>query len=243
MDIQQALELLDAKKDTECKHFNEKLIASAYPIQGVRVPFVRLLAKEFIKENLASGTLSPQEAREKLKSITSQFVPKTYEQVLFLGFLLSFEKDINALMESFTAFLPLIDNWAVCDMVVSSLKIFKKHREEVLCNYQGLATSPQTFHRRVLAVMLMDFFLCDEYIDKALQLLVMISNGEYYVDMAVAWAFATAAINYFDKVYEIISSDMVSDFLKRKTINKAVESFRIKDENKNKLKQLRKLFR
>ncbi len=215
-----ALSRLADKKYLE---FNKRLISSSYPMLGVRIPDIRATAKELLKARKADGVLSKP--------------PVWHEEVILHGLIMAQRLDAN---EAFFRILPFFDNWASCDTVVLSLKGIKRTREKFLSRAQGLYCG-STFERRALIVALLGFYLCDGFIDRAIELTLRADNGEYYVSMAAAWLLATAMINYPEKVIPLISNGRIREETARRTIQKALDSYRITPELKERLRLLRGL--
>ena len=136
-------------------------------------------------------------------------------------------------------FVGLIDNWAVCDGCCSNLKFTEKNRE-IMLDFISHYINKSQFETRFAVVMLMSYYLCDEYIDKALELMLTVNFGEYYSDMAVAWALASAMVNYPEKVLAIIEGNNLPVWVHNKTIQKCRESYRITKEMKSYLNTLKR---
>lgn len=209
--------------------FQSKLIPTNYEIEGIRIPLLRKLV----------SSLTASELDEALKA--TEF--RTFEEVLAYGFAVGKLKDREQTKEKIDFLLPRMDNWAHVDCITSSLKIVEKNREYFLNAFEHFKTDEGEFTKRFLAVMLMDYYLTDEYIDRALKIYREISEGQYYVDMAVAWALSVVLVKYFDRGVEELKSGAYGDFTHNKAIQKAVESFRLSDEQKAYLRTLKRKLR
>ena len=140
-------------------------------------------------------------------------------------------------MDEVCRFLPYVDNWATCDQL--SPKVFRKHRPELLEHIREWIASGETYTVRFAVGMLMEHFL-DESFDPAFpEMVAAIRSEEYYVRMMIAWYFATALAKQYDAVLPYIRDRRLDDWNHQKTIQKAVESYRIPDERKVLLKSLR----
>lgn len=212
-------EFLLENADRKYLQFNKRLINSKYPMIGVRTPVLRRYALTVSRNGLADDFLSR--------------TPEYYEEVLLNGFLRAEKDDVIA---NFGAFLPYIDNWAVCDMVVSSFSGIKKIREEFLAEFSRLRSGGE-FERRALLVALKCFYLNDEYIGRALKLAAETDCDRYYVSMAAAWLLAEAMVNYYDKVKPLMTGRVFGEQTVCRAAKKAAESFRIDDIKKAWLKQ------
>ncbi|MBR3351419.1 MAG: DNA alkylation repair protein, partial [Erysipelotrichaceae bacterium] len=132
------------------------------------------------------------------------------------------------------------DSWNLIDSFVSTVKP-KVREREVLWNYLDyIKYSDRPFTVRFVLVMMLNSYLDDEHIDEVLRYTESIQSDHYYVTMAQAWLLATAYINYDDKVNEILERGKLNKFTHNKTIQKAIESYRISDEDKERLRRMRK---
>lgn len=192
---------------------------------GIRLPLLKKLAKE-----LAKG-----DWRAYLKNACDDY----FEETMLQGFVLGFVKaDIEEILPYVEMFIPKINNWSVCDSFCANFKLAAKEREKMwtfLMNYrEGLE-----FEQRVVAVMLMDHFLTEEYIDRVTEELVSLDNPGYYTKMAVAWAVATAYAKFPDKTRTIIEERRLDTWTHNKAIQKMIESYRVTEEDKTYLKALK----
>jgi len=219
---------LQAFADSDYKAFNEKLIPTNYAVMGIRMPMLKKLAKE-IAVSAKVGTY--------LKN--AEFT--TYEHILLNGLVLAQLKKLS--LETIFEYLdPLIlkfDNWAHVDTVISSMKILGKYPEEVLTHFSPLKTDEGEFTKRVFVIIQMDYFLKDSYINETLKQLSEVPQGQYYVDMAIAWAISYGLIKYYDKTLPWLEQKKFSKFVHNKAIQKARESYRISLEVKEFLNELK----
>ena len=192
---------------------------------GVRVPEVRKLAKSYSKD---------KECQEFLKKLPHQY----YDENMLHGLLLSEMKDYDACISAVDIFLPYVDNWAVCDIMAP--KVFKKHKEELLEKIKIWATSDQVYTCRFGLEMLMTHFLDEDYKPEYLEIAAGVHSEEYYVNMMIAWFFATALAKQWDTTILYITENRLSEWVHNKTIQKARESYRITDEQKKFLKGLKR---
>ena len=206
-------------KDEGYKNFHKKLMPTVNPdkIIGVRIPLLRKLAKEL------SGT---DEAKEFLNKLPHTY----YEENNLHAFLIEGIKDFDRCIEEAERFLPYIDNWATCDSFRPS--VFKNNKEKLIEKIREWIKSDKTYTVRFAIVSLMTYFLGADYKKNYSDLALSAVNGEYYVDMAVAWYFATAMSTNYGDVIGYIEEGKLSDFVHNKTIQKARESLRITKEQK-----------
>lgn len=193
-------------------------------IIGVRVPALRQIAK-LMKD-------SPE--AEKFM----RFLPhKYYDENMLHALLLSELKDYFECAAAVKAFLPYIDNWAVCDIL--SPKSFRRHRAELIEEIKKWTASEAVYSCRFGIGMLMTHFLGDAFKQEYLNIPASVSSSEYYVNMMIAWFFATALAKQWDAAIGYIENGKLGDWVRNKTIQKAVESRRISPAQKEYLRQLR----
>lgn len=213
-------------QDITYRDFQAKLLPTRTPqtIIGVRTPILRALAKTLYKENDFADFLS-------------DLPHKYFEEDQLHAFLICEIKDFARCMEELNAFLPFVDNWATCDQM--SPKVFKKHRAELLEQIKIWLSSSGTYTVRFAVGMLMQHFL-DEDFDLAYPKLVLaIHSEEYYVKMMIAWYFATALAKQYEAVLPFLENQGLEPWTHNKAIQKALESDRIPDAQKQYLRTLR----
>lgn len=213
-------------QDITYRDFQAKLLPTRTPqtIIGVRTPILRALAKTLYRENDFADFLS-------------DLPHKYFEEDQLHAFLICEIKDFARCMEELNAFLPFVDNWATCDQM--SPKVFKKHRAELLEQIKIWLSSSGTYTVRFAVGMLMQHFL-DEDFDLAYPKLVLaIHSEEYYVKMMIAWYFATALAKQYEAVLPFLENQDLEPWTHNKAIQKALESDRIPDAQKQYLRTLR----
>ena len=168
-----------------------------------------------------------------------QDLPHTYyEENMLQSILISNMKNYDDCIDHLERFLPFVDNWAVCDCI--SPKIFTKNTDKLIGKIKLWAKSPHTYTVRVAICLLMKYFLDDEFKVEYLNVATQIKSEEYYVNMMVAWFFATALAKQWDDVIFVLEDNLLDEWTHNKTIQKARESFRITPEQKQYLKSLKK---
>lgn len=205
--------------------FNRKLIPNidAAAIIGVRVPKLRALAK----------SLSDNEA----KAFLSELPHKLHEENMLHALIINNMKSPQAVFSALDAFLPFVDNWAVCDSLRPSA--LKKCPEELVFQLRRHISSEHTYTVRFAVEMLMVYFL-DGYFDPEYPAMVAsVKSDDYYVNMMLSWYFATALAKRWDEVICYLQLRRLSPWVHNKTIQKAIESYRISDWQKAYLKTLR----
>ncbi len=214
--------------DTEYADFQARLTPNVEREKfiGVRVPKVRALAKELLK-------LSPQ--TEFLKALPHQY----YDENMLHGLLISEIKDYDNCIAEVEKFLPFVDNWAVCDIM--SPKIFKKNKEKLLEKIKIWSKSKHSYTIRFAIEMLMSHYLDGDFKPEYLKIPAAVKSDEYYVKMMIAWFFATALSKQWDIAVFVIENDEIKDnWTHNKTIQKACESYRITEEQKDYLRSLKR---
>ena len=193
---------------------------------GVRVPLLRTIARSFAKEEAAS------------QRFLSHLPHSYYEEDMLHGMLISLVKDYDRCLDLIDRFRPYVDNWAVCDTL--SPKVFAKHKAQLLENILRWSSSSHTYTCRFGLRMLMTHFLDDSFSADFLEIPAAIRSEEYYVKMMVAWFFATALAKQWEATLPYLENRQLDPWTHRKTIQKAIESYRIPPERKDYLRTLRK---
>lgn len=218
---QQLFELRDEKYQS----FQSKLIPNipAETVIGVRTPVLRKLAKEAY----LSG------AEEFLADLPHKY----YEENQLHFFIIGHIKDYDECIRRVEEFLPYVDNWAVCDQ--SAFRQFEKHKKELLEKIRLWITSEHTYTVRFALNMLMRYYLDDDFDEEYPKMAAAVKNDDYYVKMMIAWYFATALAKQYDSIIPYIEQRRLDEWTHRKTIRKAIESYRITDEQKAYLRTLK----
>ena len=217
---------LFALKDEKYKEFQKKLIPTVdeNTVIGVRTPALRKYAKE------VSGTPGAV--------IFMQTLPhEYYEENNLHGMLIETMKDYDECIAYLDAFLPYVDNWATCDLI--SPKVFKKHKGELLVKIKEWMASDRVYTIRFGMEMLMTHFLDEDFEPEYLDMVADVRSEEYYVNMMIAWFFATALAKQYEASLTYIENRRMDRWTHNKTIQKAIESYRITDEQKQYLRSLK----
>lgn len=216
-------EKLFSMQDLSYKEFHSKLMPTVNPdkIIGVRTPELRKLAKTFAKT-------------EESKAFLKELPHKYYEEDNLHGFIIEEFKDYEETIDEVERFLPYVDNWATCDMM--SPKIFKKNTDKLRLKINQWIKSEDTYTVRFGIDMMMKYYLDEEFMPEYLQMIADIKSDEYYINMAIAWYFATALAKQYDATLPYIEKNKLDKWIHNKTIQKAVESYRLSTEQKAYLK-------
>ncbi len=213
-------------QDLKYRDMQVKIIPNIDPesVIGVRTPELKAMAKEMLKAGDYMAFLG-------------KLPHKYFEENQLHSFIISGIKDMDVCMEELEKFLPYVDNWATCDQM--SPKIFKKHREILLIHIKKWITSGKTYSVRFGVGMLMEHFLDEDYDSKYPEMVAKLRSKEYYVNMMIAWFFATALAKQYESILPYIEEKRLDDWTHNKAIQKSVESRRITEEQKTYLKSLK----
>jgi len=214
--------------DEKYKKFHAGLCPNSNEIVGVRVPLLRNLAKEIVKERNVEGYLK-------------NALDNSYEEIVLQGMVLGMWKTT---IENFTKylekFIPKINSWAVCDVSVAGFKITRNNMEYMWDFIQKYLKSDKEFELRFAIVMMLDFYITDEYIDKVLQILNNIKHEGYYAKMAVAWTLQVAFVKYPQKTMKLLEKNNIDNWTYNKALQKIVESYRVNDKTKSIIKNMKR---
>ena len=193
-------------------------------IIGVRTPALRAFAKKLYKDTDIDAFLAG--------------APHQYfDEDQLHAFVISLEKDFGKCMAEVDAFLPFIDNWATCDQL--SPKVFKKEPEKLLPYIRVWIKSDRTYTIRFAIGMLMQHFLDERFDLEYADMVAEVRSEEYYVNMMIAWYFATALAKQYESALPYLEERKLADWAHNKAIQKSVESYRITDEQKAYLRTLK----
>jgi len=214
-------------QDIKYRDFQVKLFPTINPdsIIGVRTPILRSYAKKLIKNN-------------NYISFLENLPHKYFDENQLHAFIISEIKDYDECILYLNKFLPFIDNWATCDQL--SPKIFKKNHERLLDQIKKWINSSETYTIRFGIGILMQYYLDEDFKIEYLKMISKIKSNEYYVNMMIAWYFATALAKQYEKTIPFIETNKLDTWTHNKTIQKANESYRITMEHKEYLKSLKR---
>lgn len=213
-------------QDLKYRDFHAKLMPTVNKekIIGVRTPALRVFAKKYGKTD---------EAKEYLQILPHQY----YEENNLHGLLIEQIKDYDTCLEELERFLPYIDNWATCDML--AVKVVKNHLDTFIDEVYRWMESDHAYTIRFGIRMLMRYYLEDAFQMEYPEKVAQIRSEEYYVNMMRAWYFATALAKQYDKILPFIEKQKLDVWTHNKTIQKAIESYRITPEQKEYLRGLK----
>lgn len=221
------LDRLFSLRDEKYAAFQRPLLPNLAPecIIGVRTPALRLLAKEL---------RGSAEAEAFLAALPHRY----FEENQLHAFLVAQERGYRRCIERLERFLPFVDNWATCDQL--SPRVLGRHRAELLPEVRRWMASGHEYTCRFGIGMLMRYFLePDAFSEEYLRWVAAIDREEYYVRMMQAWFFATALAKQWSAAEPYMHDGRLPDWVRRKAIQKALESFRISPEHKSHLRSLK----
>ena len=226
MDRNEIIAELFRLRDQPYAAMQTKIIPTVAPerIIGVRTPALRALAKVLAKEG-------------KTTSFLAELPHPYFDEDQLHAFVISLEKDFDKCVAEVEAFLPYIDNWATCDQL--SPAVFKKAPEKLLPYIHSWIRSDHVYTVRFAVGMLMQHFLDGRFETEYADMAASVRSDEYYINMMIAWYFATALAKQYDAVLPYLEGKRLDTWTHNKAIQKSLESFRITPEQKEYLKTLK----
>ena len=218
--------LIEMSED-KYREFAMKLLPDIDNVLGVRLPFLRKTAKEFARGDW----------RTVLQNIDNEY----FEEKLVECFVIAYAKmDYDERMSYIEAFLPKIDCWSVCDSFCTTLKFTEKNKDAVLDYLKSKGDSKEEYVIRFVAVMLLNYYINEEYLDEFFKLIDRLHTEKYYAHMAVAWALSIAYIKFPRETEKFLTGSGLDDATYNKTLQKIRESNRISKEEKEYIKGLKR---
>ena len=226
MNNEEIIRALNKLQDIKYRDFQSVLIPNIDKERfiGVRTPELRKLAKELSKTNDIGG-------------FTGVLPHYYFDENQLHAFIISETKSFDKCIDEVDKFLPYIDNWATCDQL--SPKVFKKHKDELIEHIKRWIKSNKTYTVRFAIGMLMQHYLDDSFIHEYPDMVALVESEEYYINMMRAWYFATALAKQYEAVLPFIEEKRLDKWTHNKAIQKARESYRITEEQKEYLKGLK----
>ena len=194
-------------------------------IIGIRTPVLRKFAAEFSKDSRAA-------------KFVAELPHEYYEENNLHAFLIEKIKDFDRALFETERFLPYVDNWATCDMFMP--KVFAKNKDKIAEKALEWINSPRPYTVRYGIGILMKLFLDEDFKPEYMDKVSRVRSDEYYVNMMIAWYFATALAKQYDCAAECIENLRLDTWVHNKAIQKAVESRRISEDTKRYLKTLKR---
>ena len=213
-------------QDEKYRDFQSKLIPNleASVMIGVRTPELRKLSREMVR-------------RENIGEFLDALPHRYFDESQLHAFILSEIRDYDRCVEAVCRFLPYVDNWATCDQM--SPKVFRRNRQALLPHIREWIDSGKTYTVRFGIGMLMSHFLDEGFDQTYAETVASIRSEEYYVNMMIAWYFATALVGHYEEILPFFEEKRLDLWTHNKAIQKAIESYRITEEQKAYLRTLR----
>lgn len=218
---------LEKEADKKFQKFTASLIPNIDNVLGVRTPILRKIAKELYTSGEYTGMFK----------IPAKYMEENMLKGMIIGL---FKKPAEDVLSYVQDFVPTIDNWAVCDNFCCSLKMTKDNLSLVWNFIQPYFKSDKEFEIRFAYVMLLNYYLIDEYIDKVLNLVDEFNDDRYYSQMAVAWLVSICYIKYPKKTEKYLKKSNLNDWTYNKSIQKICESLKVDKKTKSQLKLMKK---
>lgn len=230
MKIEIIREKLKELSEPEYAKFNKKLCPDTKKqVLGIRIPKLRVLAKEILKE-------------EDWRNFIENADINCFEETILKGLVIAYSKiDLKEKLILVKEFIPNMDSWAITDTFCPTLKIKPKELEEIWNFILPYTKSKKEFEARFSIIMMLNYYITEEYVDKVIKAIDEIENDAYYVQMAKAWLIAEIGIKFNEKAMRYLEGENKLDkFTYNKSLQKMIESYRISDETKTMLKNMKK---
>ena len=223
-DYDQFIDYLYSLNDSKYKEFSKKITPGEYEMIGIRVPILKELAKSIYKETNYKEFLS---------------IPNgIYEIQMLKCFVIANIKDIDEYKEYFNSIISSINNWAVCDTFLAASKTIKKDKPYFYNKSIALIRKKDEFLNRIGFVIMLDYFIIDEYIDNILKSIKDFKSDKYYANMALAWLISVCYIKYPTKTKQFLENNSLDTEVIKMAIRKIKDSYRVSDNDKKYLKKL-----
>lgn len=228
MDFEYIKKCITEKSEIKYKKFSSKLVPNIDNIIGVRLPYLRKLAKEISSNEIAEYFLY-------------NYREEYFEETMLKGFVIGYIKcDIKKKFEYIEFFVPKINSWSVCDSFCSTLKFVNKYKNETYEYLKKYRNCDKEYYNRFIIVMYMTYFLDELYINDILEYFNNVKSQKYYSQMAIAWALSMFYVKFPNLIIEYLLNCNLSDFTYNKTIQKIIESRKVSDVQKNYVRSLRR---
>lgn len=220
------VKILFQNQDLKYRDFHSSLVPNVEKERfiGVRTPVLRKLAKEMVKDG-------------SYKDFIKELPHYYYEENTLHSCILSLLKDLDELINELDNFLSYIDNWATCDLLRP--KAFEKDQKRILDKVKEWIHTKDIYSIRFGIVTLLSFYLDEFFCKEINEIILNIKSDDYYVNMAIAWYFSYALIKQYDMTIDIFKMYKLDKWVHNKSIQKAIESFRISDDKKIYLRSLK----
>ena len=231
MERKEIIEQIKNISDEKYREFHKSICPGVDQIIGVRIPKLRNYAKELLK-------------KYKCQDLLNILEDEYYEEIMLKGMLIGLnqKENIEETIKRIKKFVPEINNWAICDTFCAGLKTTKKNKEKIWEIIKKYLESKQEFEIRFAVVMILDYYIEEKYLKEIYKICDKIKHEGYYVKMAVAWCLSICLIKYYDRTIKYLEKAKLDNWTYNKSIQKAIESYRINDEQKEHLRQMKKIY-
>lgn len=215
---------LSSLQEDKYRDFAKSLIPGNVILIGIRLPILKKIAKEIMKTdyqyflNLKDNNI--------------------FEVKMLKAFVIASIKDLKTYLSFFTKFIQTIDNWSVCDSFITASKIIEKNKATFYTVVKKLLENREEFKNRIAFVILLNYYITDEYIDKTLTLIKAYKSDKYYANMSLAWLLSIAYIKYPQKTQTYLLCNKFEDNVMKYTIRKIKDSYRVSEEAKDWLRKM-----
>jgi len=228
MDIFEINKILHENIEEKYRDFSVKLLPKGTKVLGIRLPFLRKLAKQILKGDW--------------QFFLQHFVPDYLEERLLYGFVIAYAPvGFSEKLKLTENFVQLINNWSVCDSFCASFKLNNNDKILLWQFVQSYMIAKGGYEKRFAIVMCLNFLIEDEFIDDVIDKLIVVNSEEYYVQMALAWALAEIYTKYPEKIEYLLNNKILNIEVHNKTIQKIRESLRVDKNKKDNLLKLRRI--
>lgn len=221
------LSYLDSLSEEKYKRFHQSLVLDGKPIRGIRTPLLKYLAKEIVKGDF--------------KSFLELNKMSSYEEIILYGLVVSNSKiPFLEQLAYLDYFISYIDNWAINDIVCGSLKSFKKYQNEGFIAIKKYLNDSNPWSIRFGLVLLLGYYINDNYINEVLDIANNITSSDYYVKMANSWLISICYIKYKEETALFLRNTKIDNWTYNKAISKMCDSKRVGEADKTYLKSIKK---
>lgn len=220
-------EKLFLNKDIDYQKFSSNLLPGISNIIGVRIPILRKIAREIVQDK----------PYYYLDNVYNDY----FEEIMIEGLVIGYLKDdYNKVEKYILRFIPKINNWSICDTFCSNLKITNKYKKDIYEIVKKQLKNNNEFANRFSLVMLLNYYIEEDYIDKIFKIVDSIKSEAYYVKMAQAWLIQSCYSKYKNKTITYLQNDNLDNWTHNKAIQKIVESYKTNDNDKNELRMMKR---
>ena len=224
-DYQEFINYLKSFEDKKYQELNKKIGINDKSI-GVRIPMLKKIAKDIAKGDY--------------KSFIKYNKHKYYEEIILHGLVIGYIKDYNEAIKELTNYLPYVNSWSTCDTAIANFKIISKNLDKIYPLVLSYLYDENPWIKRVGVVILLNYYVCDNYIDDIIIEITKIKLNDYYVKMATAWLIQVCYIKYPIKIIDFLRFDQIDDWTHNKAIQKIRESLKVSPKEKEKLNLLKR---